>query len=68
MLNCDRLPHHFTLQQDETVTKRSKLPDEDEMKDVLVTRSRRRVQDYHCDIIGEQFWQDHPDILEDDSS
>lgn len=55
------------MQQDETITKRLKLPDEEE-KDVFVTRSRRRVQDYHCDIIGEQFWQEHPDILEDDSS
>lgn len=54
-------------QRDETITKRLKLPNEEE-KDVPVTRSRRRVQDYHCDIIAEQFWQEHPDILEDDGS
>lgn len=53
-------------QQEETVTKRTKLPSEEE-KDVSVTRSRRRVQEHHCDIIGEQFWQEHPDILEHDS-
>lgn len=53
-------------QQEETVTKRTKLPSEEE-KDVCVTRSRRRVQEHHCDIIGEQFWQEHPDILEHDS-
>ncbi|XP_070819520.1 probable tRNA(His) guanylyltransferase [Chaetodon trifascialis] len=52
--------------QDETVTKRMKRPNEEE-RDVPVTRSRRRVQDYHCDIIGETFWEEHPDILEDDS-
>uniref|UniRef100_A0A3Q4B3Z3 tRNA(His) guanylyltransferase n=1 Tax=Mola mola TaxID=94237 RepID=A0A3Q4B3Z3_MOLML len=49
----------------ETVTKRTKLPNEED-KEVPVTRSRRMVQDYHCDIIGEQFWQEHPEILEDD--
>ncbi|KAG8004179.1 putative tRNA(His) guanylyltransferase [Nibea albiflora] len=49
--------------QDETVTKRMKRPDGEE-EDVPVTRSRRTVQDYHCDIIGEKFWEDHPDILE----
>ncbi|XP_076594510.1 putative tRNA(His) guanylyltransferase isoform X1 [Chaetodon auriga] len=52
--------------QDETVTKRMKRPNEEE-RDVPVTRSRRRVQDYHCDIIGETFWEEHPDILEDNS-
>ncbi|XP_033830531.1 probable tRNA(His) guanylyltransferase isoform X2 [Periophthalmus magnuspinnatus] len=51
---------------DETVTKRIKLPNEEE-KDVNVTRSRKRVQAYHCDIIGEPFWEEHPGILEDDS-
>ncbi|KAM8733604.1 putative tRNA(His) guanylyltransferase [Acanthopagrus schlegelii] len=52
--------------RDETVTKRVKLPNEEE-KEVPVTRSRRRVQDHHCDIIGDQFWEEHPDILEDDN-
>lgn len=51
------------LQQEETVTKRTKLPCQEET-DMTVTRNRRRVQEHHCDIIGEQFWQEHPDILE----
>ncbi|XP_076023969.1 putative tRNA(His) guanylyltransferase [Genypterus blacodes] len=51
--------------RDETVTKRMKRPNEAE-KDVQVTRSRRRVQVFHCDIIADQFWEEHPDILEPD--
>ncbi|XP_035983062.1 probable tRNA(His) guanylyltransferase [Fundulus heteroclitus] len=51
--------------RDETVNKRVKRPNEEE-KEVPVTRSRRTVEAYHCDIIGEQFWEEHPDILEDD--
>lgn len=43
-----------------------KLPNGEE-KDMPVTRSRRRVEAYHCDLIGEQFWEEHPDILEDDN-
>ncbi|XP_004541163.3 putative tRNA(His) guanylyltransferase isoform X1 [Maylandia zebra] len=52
--------------RDETVIKRTKLPNGEE-KDMPVTRSRRRVEAYHCDLIGEQFWEEHPDILEDDN-
>ncbi|XP_033948722.1 probable tRNA(His) guanylyltransferase isoform X1 [Pseudochaenichthys georgianus] len=52
--------------RDETVTKCMKLPNAEE-KEVAVTRSRRRVQAHHCDVIGEQFWEEHPDILEDDN-
>ncbi|KAK5865057.1 hypothetical protein PBY51_016252 [Eleginops maclovinus] len=52
--------------RDETVTKRMKLPNEEE-REVAVTRSRRRVQAHHCDVIGEQFWEEHRDILEDDN-
>lgn len=55
------------VQHEETVTKHMKLPNEEE-KDVSRIRRRRRVQEYHCDIIGEQFWQEHPEILEDDNS
>lgn len=54
------------MQQEETVTKRTKFPCQEET-DVSVTRNRRRVQEHHCDIIGEQFWQEHPDILENGS-
>ncbi|CAI5651637.1 putative tRNA(His) guanylyltransferase isoform X1 [Oreochromis niloticus] len=52
--------------RDETIIKRIKLPNGEE-KDMPVTRSRRRVEAYHCDLIGEQFWEEHPDILEDDN-
>uniref|UniRef100_H3DI55 tRNA(His) guanylyltransferase n=1 Tax=Tetraodon nigroviridis TaxID=99883 RepID=H3DI55_TETNG len=52
--------------QEETVKKRTKSPREEKETDATVTRSRRRVQEHHCDIIGEQFWQEHPDILEQD--
>ncbi|KAJ8014894.1 hypothetical protein DPEC_G00020520 [Dallia pectoralis] len=51
---------------EETVTKHVELPDEEE-KEVLVTRTRRRVSACHCDIVGDQFWEEHPDILEDDN-
>ncbi|XP_062331823.1 probable tRNA(His) guanylyltransferase isoform X1 [Osmerus eperlanus] len=50
---------------EETVTKRVKLPNEEE-KEVQVVRPRRRVHAHHCDLIGEEFWEEHPDILEDD--
>ncbi|XP_019739734.1 putative tRNA(His) guanylyltransferase isoform X2 [Hippocampus comes] len=50
---------------DETVTKQIKGVN-DERKDVHVTRSKKIVQAYHCDIIGEEFWQQHSNILEDD--
>ncbi|AWP12354.1 putative tRNA(His) guanylyltransferase isoform 2 [Scophthalmus maximus] len=55
------------LKREETVIKRMKVPGEEE-KDVPVTSSRRRVQSYHCDIIGDQFWEEHPRVLEDDDS
>ncbi|XP_068451521.1 probable tRNA(His) guanylyltransferase [Clinocottus analis] len=51
--------------RDETVTKRKRLPNGEET-DVAVTRSRRTVHTHHCDIIGQQFWAQHPDILEKD--
>ncbi|XP_024918947.1 putative tRNA(His) guanylyltransferase isoform X2 [Cynoglossus semilaevis] len=53
--------------QNETVTKCIKVSNEEEEKEVSVIRSRRRVQAHYCDIIGEQFWDEHPDILEDDA-
>ncbi|KAJ8254699.1 hypothetical protein GJAV_G00196190 [Gymnothorax javanicus] len=47
---------------DETTTKRVKISDEE--KEVTVTKSRKKVSAHHCDIIGDQFWQEHPDLLE----
>lgn len=54
-----------TLQIDETSTKRITLPKEGE-KEVTFTRSRRKVTAHNCDIIGDLFWEEHPDILEED--
>uniref|UniRef100_A0A3B3URF5 tRNA(His) guanylyltransferase n=1 Tax=Poecilia latipinna TaxID=48699 RepID=A0A3B3URF5_9TELE len=52
--------------RNETVSKRIKRPNEEEQQ-VPVTRSRRKVEAYYCDIIGDQFWEEHPDVLEDDT-
>ncbi|XP_062250455.1 probable tRNA(His) guanylyltransferase [Platichthys flesus] len=52
--------------REETVIKRMKPPGAEE-KDVPVTSIKRKVQAYHCDIIGDQFWEEHPDVLENDS-
>lgn len=52
--------------QEDTVTKRMKLPNKEE-EDVTVTRTRKRVKAHHCDIIGDTFWEENPSILEDDS-
>ncbi|KAJ3587678.1 hypothetical protein NHX12_011275 [Muraenolepis orangiensis] len=51
--------------RDEPVTKRVKVPGQEETE-VTVTRTRKRVCPHHCDIIGDQFWDEHPDILESD--
>lgn len=42
------------------------LPKEGE-KEVIFTRSRRKVTAHNCDIIADLFWEQHPDILEEDS-
>ncbi|KAK0148094.1 putative tRNA(His) guanylyltransferase [Merluccius polli] len=52
--------------RDEPVTKWVKLPNEEGEKEMTVTRSRKRVCPHHCDIIGDQFWEEHQDILESD--
>ncbi|XP_055744147.1 probable tRNA(His) guanylyltransferase [Salvelinus fontinalis] len=51
---------------EETVTKSVTLPNE-AGEEVLVTRTRRRVSAHVCDVIGNQFWEEHPNILEDDN-
>uniref|UniRef100_A0A673VQI7 Probable tRNA(His) guanylyltransferase n=1 Tax=Salmo trutta TaxID=8032 RepID=A0A673VQI7_SALTR len=50
-------------EEEETVTKSVKLPNEEE--EVPVTRTRRRVSAHHCDVIGDEFWEEHPNILKD---
>ncbi|XP_061093010.1 probable tRNA(His) guanylyltransferase, partial [Conger conger] len=49
---------------DETTTKQVRVLNEE--KEVTVTKSRKRVSAHHCDLIGEPFWKEHPDILESD--
>jgi len=49
------------------MTKKIKLPKESEEKEVEVTRTRTKVVPLHCDIIGEQFWEEYPEILAEDS-
>ncbi|XP_018611831.1 putative tRNA(His) guanylyltransferase isoform X1 [Scleropages formosus] len=50
----------------ETTTKHVKLPNEDSEKEVTVTRTRNIITAHHCDFIGDEFWEEHPNILEDD--
>lgn len=55
------------LQVNEVTTKRIQFPKETEEKEVEVTRTRNKVVPLHCDIIGDQFWEEYPEILADDS-
>lgn len=50
---------------DEVTTKKVKSANQNE-QEVQVTRTRKKVTTHHCDIIGEQFWEEHQDILESD--
>ncbi|XP_015456318.1 probable tRNA(His) guanylyltransferase isoform X2 [Astyanax mexicanus] len=50
---------------DETSTKKITVPKEGE-KEVTFTRTRRKVTAHYCDIIADSFWNEHPDILEED--
>ncbi|XP_020647037.1 putative tRNA(His) guanylyltransferase isoform X1 [Pogona vitticeps] len=47
--------------------KRIKIPKDPAEKEVEVTRTRSTVVLLHCDIIGDQFWEQYPEILSDDS-
>ncbi|XP_052431062.1 probable tRNA(His) guanylyltransferase [Carassius gibelio] len=49
----------------ETTTKWIKKQDEGETE-MNVTRIRKQVTSHSSDIIGDQFWEEHPDILESD--
>ncbi|XP_063269555.1 probable tRNA(His) guanylyltransferase isoform X3 [Prinia subflava] len=51
----------------EVITKKIKLPKEEEEKEVEVTRTKTQVVPLHCDIIGDQFWEEYPEILAEDS-
>ncbi|XP_027794500.1 probable tRNA(His) guanylyltransferase isoform X2 [Marmota monax] len=52
---------------DEVTTKEVKLPAEMEGKKMAVTRTRTKPVLLHCDIIGDAFWKEHPEILYEDS-
>ncbi|XP_030068322.1 putative tRNA(His) guanylyltransferase isoform X3 [Microcaecilia unicolor] len=49
----------------EIATKQINLSEGSEDKEVKRTRSE--VTLLHCDIIGQQFWKEHPEILADDN-
>uniref|UniRef100_A0A8B9ZRA8 Probable tRNA(His) guanylyltransferase n=1 Tax=Anas zonorhyncha TaxID=75864 RepID=A0A8B9ZRA8_9AVES len=51
----------------EVTTKKIKLPKETEEQEIEVTRTRTKVVPLHCDIIGDQFWEEYPEILAEDS-
>ncbi|XP_036170470.1 probable tRNA(His) guanylyltransferase isoform X2 [Myotis myotis] len=55
------------LQVDEVTTKEVKLPAEMEGKKMAVTRTRTKPVPLHCDIIGDAFWKEHSEILDEDS-
>lgn len=55
------------FQVNEVITKKIKLPKEEEEKEVEVTRTKTKVVPLHCDIIGDQFWEEYPQILAEDS-
>nr|XP_054345080.1 probable tRNA(His) guanylyltransferase isoform X2 [Pongo pygmaeus]XP_054345081.1 probable tRNA(His) guanylyltransferase isoform X2 [Pongo pygmaeus]XP_054345082.1 probable tRNA(His) guanylyltransferase isoform X2 [Pongo pygmaeus] len=52
---------------DEVMTEEIKLPTEMEGKKMAVTRTRTKPVPLHCDIIGDAFWKEHPEILDEDS-
>ncbi|RXM92625.1 putative tRNA(His) guanylyltransferase [Acipenser ruthenus] len=52
---------------DEITTKTIKLTNEEKEKEIVVTRTRKKVTALHCDLIGEEFWEEHSEILEDNS-
>ncbi|KAM6471480.1 putative tRNA(His) guanylyltransferase isoform 1-T1 [Liasis olivaceus] len=51
----------------EIIRKKTKTPGETEEKETEVTRMRNTPVPLHCDIIGDQFWEQYPEILFDDS-
>uniref|UniRef100_A0A8C6QYJ4 tRNA(His) guanylyltransferase n=1 Tax=Nannospalax galili TaxID=1026970 RepID=A0A8C6QYJ4_NANGA len=52
---------------DEVVIKEMKLPTEEEAQETTVTRTRNRPMPLYCDIMGDAFWKEHPEILEEES-
>ncbi|XP_012886468.1 PREDICTED: probable tRNA(His) guanylyltransferase [Dipodomys ordii] len=52
---------------EEVTTKEVKLPAEIEGQKMKLSQVRARPLALHCDIIGDAFWKEHPEILEEDS-
>ncbi|XP_015272928.1 PREDICTED: probable tRNA(His) guanylyltransferase isoform X2 [Gekko japonicus] len=51
----------------QVIRKKIKIPKETEEKEIEVTRVKNTPVPLHCDIIGDQFWDQYPEILVDDS-
>ncbi|XP_063148206.1 probable tRNA(His) guanylyltransferase isoform X3 [Candoia aspera] len=51
----------------EIIRKKIKTPGETEEKEIEVTQIRNTPVPLYCDIIGDQFWKQYPEILFDDS-
>ncbi|XP_060621536.2 probable tRNA(His) guanylyltransferase isoform X1 [Anolis sagrei] len=49
------------------IRKKIQIPNESEEKEIEVTRTRSTTIPLHCDIIGDQFWDQYPEILLEDS-
>ncbi|XP_016831270.1 probable tRNA(His) guanylyltransferase isoform X1 [Cricetulus griseus] len=55
------------LKVDEVRTQEVRLPAEMEGERMTVTRTRARPVPLYCDLIGDAFWKEHPDILSGDN-
>ncbi|XP_077182531.1 putative tRNA(His) guanylyltransferase isoform X4 [Paroedura picta] len=51
----------------QVIRKKVKIPKETEDEEVEVTRLKKTPVPLNCDIIGDQFWDQYPEILADDS-
>ncbi|XP_028668506.1 probable tRNA(His) guanylyltransferase isoform X3 [Erpetoichthys calabaricus] len=49
----------------ETRTKNAKGSGEEKGNDIVVEKSVKKATPLHCDLIGDKFWEEHPDILMD---
>ncbi|KAL6043396.1 hypothetical protein STEG23_007976 [Scotinomys teguina] len=52
---------------DEVKTQEVRLPEEMEGRKMTVTRTRNRPLPLYCDLIGDAFWKEHPDILAEEN-
>ncbi|XP_055466644.1 probable tRNA(His) guanylyltransferase isoform X1 [Psammomys obesus] len=52
---------------DEVRAQEVRLPAEMEGEKMIVTRTRNRLVPLHCDLIGDAFWKEHPEILAEEN-